>query len=1566
MQKALPLAAPATVSEGPLAGLFHPAVAGWFTATFGLPTPVQQQAWQVTARHRNALITAPTGSGKTLAAFLAAINDLVSEGVEQGLADETQVLYISPLKALSNDIRKNLEAPLAGIAERVRELGLGELAIRTAVRTGDTSALDRQRMKKVRPHILVTTPESLFILLSSDAGRDMLRTVRSVIVDELHAVAGSKRGAHLALSLERLDALCETSPLRIGLSATQKPIEMMARLLMGSRGIVIGGNTGPVGSVTSSSPSPTSASGGVEANANDICEIVDAGHIRQRDLALELPRSPLSAVMATEVWTETYDRLAELVNEHRTTLIFVNQRRQAERVARHLAERIGEDFVTAHHGSLAKEHRLDAEQRLKAGQLKALVATASLELGIDIGDIDLVCQLGSPRSINAFLQRVGRAGHAVRATPKGRLFPLTLDDLAECAALMDGVSRGELDRVIVPDAPMDVLAQQIVAEVACAEWGIEELHARFARALPYAELTLARFEEVVQMLADGYVTRRGRRGALLHYDAVNRRLRGRRGAKLTTVTNAGTIPDQFDSEVELAPEGLRVGTLNEDFAFESLPGDIVQLGNTSYRILKIETGRVIVEDAKGQPPTMPFWLGEGLGRSDELSTAVSKLRTKANAVLDTSIPCPLSRGDSAGVRGPVAEGDDAAGASPVEHCIAWLQRDYGLSGVGAVQLANYYGSAKTALGLLPTRDKIIFERFFDEVGDTHLVIHAPLGSRIMRAWGLALRKRFCRQFNFELQAAALDDSLVLSLGPTHSFPLEEVAHYLHSNSAREVLTQAILQAPMFGTRWRWVASTALAVARNRNGKRVPPQWQRSDAEDLLTHAFPDAVACQDNLPGDREVPDHPLVHQALEDCLHEVMDIDGFIALLKRIESGAVEIICRDLTAPSPLSSSILTAKPYAFLDDAPAEERRTLTVRTSGFAEASSARDLGELDSSAIARVREEMLPEPLNADELHDALVVHGFLTDSEAQRWHLMVDALMNARRVVRVFRLNSSPSPAAKRGERTGERGVVDQSTSGTNGDRPLTLALSPTCGGEGMCALWVAAERLREVRALLPDAVVTGDAPELGAPIDADTALRELMRSRLELHGPITAAALGAPLGLGRERIELALLALEQQGYVMRGAFTPEAIAARDTEWCERRRLARIHRYTRDRKRAEFQPVPAAAFMRFLFDWQGLIGSTKREGAAALELVLAQLEGFPVAASAWESEILPARMRWYEGHWLDQLCASGRVIWQRPQGSSDTARKSAPVRATPIVLLPREFAGHWQSAPDAESELSGPALDVLAALRANGASFFVDLVADTGRLRSEVEDALGELVSHGLVTADGFAGLRALVAPAEIRARRLRRGGVQAAFQNLESAGRWTLVRTRRQAVDGEDNKTNDDIEHIARALLKRYGVLFRKLVEREPQLPPWRELFYVLRRLEARGEIRGGRFVSGFSGEQFALPEAAGSLRRFREEKDDELVVVCGSDPLNLTGIIVPSERVPALPGNRVLLRNGTPVAVSIGGTVKYLARGDEAQQWAWRNKLIRRGKGAHAIDAPDAADDRDADRDDDATAAQR
>jgi ATP-dependent Lhr-like helicase len=1415
---------------------FHPAVSGWLGERFGRPTDVQTRAWAVTALHRHALIAAPTGSGKTLAAFLSAINDLVLEGLAKGLSDEVHVLYVSPLKALSNDIRKNLQEPLAGIRARLVAMGLPDIGIRDAVRTGDTPAAERERMRRTPPHILVTTPESLYILLTSASGRAMLQSVKSVIVDELHAVAGVKRGAHLALTLERLEALCERPPVRIGLSATVKPLDEMARFLVGGR--------------------------------PDEVAIIDAGHVRERDLAIEVPRSPLTAVMATEVWAELYDRLAELIAQHRTTLIFVNQRRVAERAARHLAERLGEQHVTAHHGSLAREHRLDAEQRLKSGTLKALVATSSLELGIDIGDIDLVCQLGSPRSVNAFLQRVGRAGHAIGAIPKGRLFPLALDDLMECAALLDAVRGGELDRIRVPHKPLDALAQQIVAETACRDWELEPLYECCRRAAPYRELTLAEFEQVVQMLAEGYATRRGRRGAYLHYDAVNRVLRARRGARLAAVTNAGVIPDQFDYEVVLLPEEHRVGTLNEDFAFESLPGDIFQLGNTSYRIVKVETGKVMVEDARGQPPSMPFWLGESLGRTDELSRAVSRLAAQADTLLD--------------------DGTDA--------CERWLHDEVMLPRAAAMQLALYLGASKAALGVLPTEERIVFERFFDEVGDTHLVIHSPYGSRINKAWGLALRKRMCRKFNFELQASALEDSIVLSLGPTHSFALDEVRHYLRPATARDLLVQALLDAPMFGTRWRWNATASLAVRRMNGGRKVPPQFQRSDAQDLLTVVFPDQQACLENIAGDREIPDHPLVAQTLRDCLHETMDVDGFVRLLGRIEAGEVEIVTRDLASPSPLSHAILNARPFAFLDDGAAEERRTKTVATQALMDLQTAHDIGRLDPQVIAQVRADAWPEIGSAEELHDALCVHGFLAADEI---HLpeLVETLAQQRRATRL-------EPGLAAGD-----------------DR----------------SVFVAAERLHELLAVFPGvAMAPPIAPVHAPPADRDAALREILRGRLDLLGPMTAAALAAPLGLDAGAVQVALLQLESDGSVMRGAFTAPGAA----EWCNRRLLARMHRATRDRLRAEFQPVPPAQFMRFLFRWHQVAGADgddeRREGEGGLADVLRQLEGFASPASAWEEELLAARVQDYEPAMLDRLCAAGRIVWWRPSEGTD-AHKTGLIRATPIVLCERDALAHWQaasgSASDADPPLSGKARAVLDALRAHGASFFADLQRDAGLLGEPTERALAELVAQGLVTCDSFAGLRALVMPADKRSKIRRRGR----HDPIDDAGRWALTRRTRARADTAGALAEPHVDHIARVLLRRYGVVFRKLLEREEGLPPWRDLHYVYRRLEARGDVRGGRFVSGFSGEQFALPEAATALRRISKQGGRERVSISAVDPLNLAGIVTPGEKIPRLPANRLLFEAGVPIAVQSGGEVRYLATLDGGEQWVVKNLLIRR-----------------------------
>jgi ATP-dependent Lhr-like helicase len=1287
---------------------FHPAVQRWFSETLGTPTAVQQRGWAAVRGARHTLIAAPTGSGKTLAAFLGALDDLLVEGLRAPLPDEVRVVYVSPLKALSADIHKNLAEPRRGIRRIAEEMGLDAARITAAVRTGDTTQAERAAMLKKPPHILVTTPESLYLLLTAERSRNMLRSARTVIVDEIHAVIGTRRGAHLALTLERLQAVANAPLLRLGLSATQKPIDDVARWL---------------------------------APQSEV-EIIDEGHRRALDLAIEIPRSSVETVMANEVWEEYYDRLTALIGEHRTTLVFVNTRRMAERVARHLSDRLGADAVTAHHGSLAKEKRLDAESRLKSGQLKALVATASLELGIDIGHVDLVCQIGSPHRIATLLQRVGRSGHTIAGMPKGRLFPISRDDLVECAALVREVRRGALDAIVQQEAPLDVLAQQIVAESSCDDYDEDALFDLFRRAYPYRNLERNDFDDVLRMVADGFATKRGRRGALVHRDEVNRRVRGRRGARMLAITSGGAIPEVADYKVVLEPDDTVVGTLNEDFAIESTAGDIFQLGNASWQIMQVASGTVRVIDAKGAPPTIPFWLGEAPARSDELSRAVSELRVEC-----------------AGHAGALTE--------------------IGLSPEVAQELASYLDDAQRALGAMPSQDTLVAERFFDEAGGMQLVIHAPFGSRINKAWGLALRKRFCRQFNFELQAAATEDAILLSLGPQHSFPLADVFRYLHPATARDVLVQALLAAPVFPTRWRWNTTVSLAIPRNRGGRKVPPPLQRAMADDLMAAVFPDAAACPENLAGDRELPDHPLVKQVIRDCLEEAMDFEGLTRVLERIHAGEITCLARDTTEPSPLAHEILNAKPYAFLDDAPLEERRTQAVLT----RRTTASDLGALDPAAIERVRDEERPDPRDADELHDALLTFGFLVDGEVESPFFEELA-------------------ASKRAGRTGN--------------------------------LWVAAERAGELATIHDIDLVS---PRQRA-WTREEAVVELLRGRLALVGPTTAAALAATLGVDIAEADAALLKLESEGVVLRGSFESKAL-----EWCDRRLLARIHRYTLNRLRAEIEPVSLADFTRYLFAWQHATPATRLRGIDGLRAVLAQLDGVSIAERAWEKHVLPLRIDGYAESMLDTLCLSGEVRWSQ-QGTA--------------VM----FGGGQALMPVAVSERAQAVLD---RLRTRGPMFARDLDAE----------ALDELARATLVTCDGFLG----------------RGG------------RWSLLEPSELSIEAQ-----------AHMLLRRYGVVCRRILGRESNLAPWRELARVYRRLEERGEIRGGRFVTGMSGEQFALPEAVERLREIRRTPPDgRVIVISAADPLNLAGVR-------AHPSTRIAYRDGIALSVMEGDYLRPLA----------------------------------------------
>ena len=1427
---------------------FHPVVAAWFASRFGTPTEPQASCWPEIRAGRDVLVASPTGSGKTFAAFLAALDGLLREGLAGRLEDETRVLYVSPLKALGNDIEKNLRQPLAEIRAAAEVGGLGPPEIRVAVRTGDTPASRRQALLRRPPHVLVTTPESLYLLLTAEKGRRSLRTVRTVVVDEIHAVARDKRGAHLALSLERLEALAERRPQRIGLSATQNPVEEIARFLVGSARV---------------------GKDGVPR-----CAVVDMGRRRPLDLAIEIPRDELSSVASKETWGETYDRIAELVREHRTTLVFVNTRRLAERASHALAERLGEGAVAAHHGSLSRARRLDAEERLKGGVLRAVVATASLELGIDIGTVDLVCQLGSPGSLAVGLQRAGRAGHWRGAVPRARFFPMSRDELVECAALVRGLRAGRLERTTVPRHPLDILAQQIVAEVSAAPAEEDRLFALFRRAWPYRHLSRADFDAVVTMLSEGLSTRRGRAGALLHRDAVHGRLKGRRGARLAALTGGGAIPDNAQYAVVADPESVQVGQVDEDFAVESLAGDVFLLGNTSWRIRRIEAGVVRVEDAAGAPPGIPFWNGEAPGRSLELSEEVSRLREEIEARL----------GDR-------------------ETAIRWLTAEAALPEAGARQAVDYLAASRAVLGALPTQRTLVAERFFDEAGGMQLVLHAPFGARVNRAFGLALRKRFCRTFDFELQAAANDEGVLLSLGPQHSFPLESIFEFVSEGNVEEVLTQAALQSPMFPVRWRWDATRALAIPRMLGGRKIPPPIARMRADDLLASAFPAAVACQDNAAGGPlAVPDHPLVKEALRDCLGEAMDLEALRAVLGGIARGEVRLLARDTPEPSPLAHEILGARPWAFLDDAPLEERRARAVVLRRALPAAEAGELGALDGAAIREVEGQVWPEVRDADELHDALLDLGVLPAREAPSWAAHLGALVADGRAAR-----------------------------------------ATTAAGE----TWVAAERVGMYRALVPalaaDAISTttpsptpSPTPSATLPLDPDLAplpseripatveeaAVQVIRGWMPRIGPATAAALEARLGIPGGLVDQALHALEAEGLVLRGRFLAgEPFPPGSPQWCDRGVLARIHRLTLGRLRREIEPTSAADLLRFLFRWQHVAPGTRLHGTRGLAEVLGQLQGFHAAAGAWEREVLPARVAAYEPGLLDGLCLSGEVAWGRLVVETDQdegpRRRAAPTRSAPVTLALREDLP-WllESLARPPPPLGPSARALVDLLRRCGACFLGDLAAMSGRLPGDVEQALWELVSAGIVTCDGFSGLRALVEPAP-RHRPRRAGWL---------GGRWALLRPQATPPAGPAPATGQAIaadgqaalERLAGQYLRRYGVVLRDLLAREVGAPPWRELLGVYRRLEARGQIRGGRFVQGFAGEQFALPEAVEALRAVRRSpRDGERVEVSAADPLNLAGILTPGERVPAVLGNRVVFVDGVPAAALAGAVAR-------------------------------------------------
>lgn len=1440
-------------------GWAHPLVREWFVRKFGTPTEPQIEGWPHILAHRPTLISAPTGSGKTLAAFLACIDRLVRKALAGEIEDRTEVLYVSPLKALGNDIQKNLEVPLGEIQAMAGQRGMLMPTIRTAVRTGDTLMHERQKMLRTPPHILVTTPESLYILLTAEKSRQILRDIDTVIVDEIHAVADDKRGAHLMLSLERLDHLVlekrHRRPVRIGLSATQKPIEQVAHFLTGSH------RADP--------------------------KIVDVGHARKLDLAIEVPATELGPVATNEMWDEIYDRIVALGEQHRSTLVFVNTRRLAERMAHHLAERMGEDRVAAHHGSLSRKLRLEAERKLKAGEVRVLVATASLELGIDVGFVDLVIQVGSPRAIAVALQRIGRAGHWRGAIPKGRIFATTRDELVECAALVRAIRREELDKLIIPECPLDILAQQIVAACAAEEWDETNLFELVTRAYPYRQLSRKDYERVIAMLSEGIAARRGRYGAYLHRDQVNHRLRARKGARLAAITSGGAIPETALFTMILQPEGTMVGTLDEDFAVESNAGDIILLGNTSWRIIRVEgsSGKVLVEDAHGAPPSVPFWRGEAPARTAELSLEVGQIRQIVSEMLPTAAPVSYERPAAAEdekptpVRGIVTSPE-------VQDVIAWLSGQCGLDQSGAEQLIQYVVEGRAVLGAVPTQNTIIAERFFDEAGGMQLIIHAPFGGRVNKAWGLALRKRFCRAFNFELQASATDDGLNIALAEQHSFPLADVFNFLQPETVQEVLVQAVLTgSPIFATRWRWDANRSLALLRYQGGKKVPPQIQRMRSDDLLASVFPQVAACFENIEGDIQLPDHPLVDEVIKDVLHEAMNIDGLRQVLEGIRSGVIKTVAVDTPVPSQFSHEILNANPYAYLDDAPLEERRARAVQMRRTLPQSVLEEVGKLDPAAVAQVRDESKPDVRDADELHDVLqtlvalpvptMLGGWELSSE--QWEDYFATLIQHRRAA---------------------------------------IAVA------GDQRYWVASERTQAFKTIFPDAQFEQEPPQLSvAEMSRDEAVAQMVAGWMMHAGPVTLRALADVLGVSDSDVDCTMLRLEATGAVLRGKFTeaafehaallPEALAATTqaevVEWCDRRLLARIHRLTVATLRKQIEPVTRAQFMRWLLRWQHVAPGTQLSGERGLLEALRQLQGFEIPANAWERQVLARRISEYEGAELDQLCLTGAVGWGRLSPhpatideSDGKTRRVVPTSVAPITFFVREESD-WmvprKHGEDEERGLSDTGRAVLEFLRKRGASFFADIVRGSGKLKSEIETGLWELVAAGYVTADGFDNLRSLIDP-----KRRAGQGYGKGARPRHAAGRWSLLYI------GEETERNRQVESTCWMLLKRYGVVFREVLARESNLPKWRELQVAFRRLEDRGEIRGGRFISGFIGEQFALPVAVEFLREIkRVEPSGETITISAADPLNLVGIIVPGERVAAISGKSVTFRDGIP-----------------------------------------------------------
>ncbi len=1336
---------------------FSPQVRDWFERTFDAPTPAQERGWPAIASGEHTLIQAPTGSGKTLAAFLWAL-DQATPGAG------TQVLYVSPLKALNYDVERNLRGPLAGIGSQLS----------VAVRTGDTPAKERAAMLKHPPDILITTPESLFLMLTSRA-RDTLANVRVVIVDEVHAVAGSKRGAHLALSLERLDRLTVEPAQRVGLSATQRPMEEIGRFVSGDRPI----------------------------------QLVDAGRAKQLDVRVVVPLDDMREPgEGSSIWPSIYPALLELVEEHRSTILFVNNRRLAERLALRLNELADRDIARAHHGSLAREQRVEVEELLKKGEIPVLVATSSLELGIDMGAVDLVIQVESPKSVARGLQRIGRAGHRVDEPSKGRIFPKFRADLLESAVVVQRMREGLIEETKVVQNPLDVLAQQVVAIAAQEEISVDDLYELVRRAYPFRELSRQQLENVLDMLAGRYPSEEfAELRPRITWDRVRGVLRGREGARRLAVTNAGTIPDRGLFGVYLVEGGGRVGELDEEMVYEARAGQTFLLGASTWRIEEITRDRVLVSPAPGIPGLVPFWKGEGVGRPYELGEAIGRA-----------------------ARELVSLDDDRARER--------LRDDHSLDERAADNLMVFLREQEAATGALPSDRTVIVERFRDEIGDWRLCVLTPFGGRVHAPWALALTARLRESLGLEVNAIWSDDGIALHLPDAEAPPpLDDVL--IAPDELEDLVVSEVGGTALFGARFRENAARALLIPRRRPGQRTPLWQQRLKAQGLLQVA--------------RRYADFPVVLETYRECLQDVFDLPALKALLGALQQRRIDLVEVETPTASPYATSLLFdyVATYMYEDDTPLAERRAqaLALDRDLLKELLGQEELRDLiDPRALEQVEEELRGAPRSPDQLHDLLLRRGDLRSGEFDED--LAAELEQERRAVRL-RL-------------AGEERLIAAEDAGRFRD---ALGAMPPAG--------------------LPDAYLEGGDEPLG------WILRRFARGR----GPFTTAEVASRYGLSSDDAEEKLIELG----LVRGELRP---GGSEREWSDPDVLRRLRRASLAALRKEIEPVEPAALARFLPAWQGI------DRHSTLREALVPLQGVSLPVGLWESDVLLRRVPGYAPAQLDQLTASGEVVWVGAglERAALYFREDAPALGPPAALPAPEGRDHDR---------------IRDALRA-GALFWFDLVRDTGLEAETLLPSLWDLVWAGEVTNDAWQPLRAERRNATPRPdRRARRFSRQRADAITATQGRWSTT-------DGLFRGESDP-RALAELLLERQGIVTRDGVRAEGIPGGYAPVYRELRRLEILGTCRRGYFVEGLGGAQFALP---GAVERLRERPAEETaLVLAAADPAQPYGAALPwpkraGARAARVAGAYVVLLSGEPALFVDRGGRSLVPLREPEEEW--------------------------------------